>query len=62
MFIDGELKNGSEALENLNKKKKPKTNVKPTLQDVLKSMQVSLFVPFVSTCYLTILDLPYVFT
>ncbi|KAI8428903.1 hypothetical protein MSG28_007536 [Choristoneura fumiferana] len=46
MFIDGELKNGSEALENLNKKKKPKTNVKPTQQDVLKSMQVSLFVPF----------------
>ncbi|XP_063621481.1 protein odr-4 homolog [Cydia splendana] len=49
MFIDGELKTGSEALENLNKKKKLKTNAKVTQQEALKSMQVSLFVPF-ETC------------
>ncbi|KAJ2947010.1 hypothetical protein O0L34_g16354 [Tuta absoluta] len=48
MFIDGELKNGSEALENLNKKKKPK-NSKVTQQDTLKSMHVSLFVPFANS-------------
>ncbi|XP_045493553.1 protein odr-4 homolog [Colias croceus] len=45
MFIDGELKEGSEQLEQLNKKKKVKNSTK-SAQDVLKSMHVSLFVPF----------------
>lgn len=49
MFIDGELKDGSEALEQLIKKKKPKSAVtKTSQQEVPKSMHVSLFVPFVS--------------
>lgn len=48
MFIDGELRDGSEALEQLVKKKKPKNNSKTTQQDAPKSMHVSLFVPFVS--------------
>lgn len=46
MFIDGELKDGSEALEQLIKKKKPKSSSKIAQQDVPKSMHVSLFVPF----------------
>ncbi|KAL0892153.1 hypothetical protein ABMA27_015350 [Loxostege sticticalis] len=47
MFIDGELKDGSEALEQLIKKKKPKSAVtKTSQQEVPKSMHVSLFVPF----------------
>ncbi|CAH0728745.1 unnamed protein product, partial [Brenthis ino] len=45
MFIDGELKDGSEALEQLVKKKKPKGSGK-SVQDAPKSMHVSLFVPF----------------
>ncbi|XP_013141113.1 PREDICTED: protein odr-4 homolog [Papilio polytes] len=45
MFLDGELKDSSEQLEQLIKKKKTKNNSK-TAQDVPKSMQVSLFVPF----------------
>ncbi|XP_072940498.1 protein odr-4 homolog [Epargyreus clarus] len=45
MFIDGELKDGSEALESLIKKKKPKNSAKTT-QETPKSMHVSLFVPF----------------
>lgn len=45
MFIDGELRNGSEALEQLIKKKKPKNSSK-SIQDMAKSMHVSLFVPF----------------
>nr|QMS80357.1 odorant receptor [Histia rhodope] len=47
MFIDGELKDGSEQLEQLNKKKKTKSNAKGTnQQEAPKSMLVSLFVPF----------------
>lgn len=46
MFIDGELKDGSEALEQMSKKKRPKNSAK--VSDVPKSMHVSLFVPFVS--------------
>ncbi|CAK1553679.1 unnamed protein product [Leptosia nina] len=45
MFIDGELKDGSEALEQLHKKKKLKNSTKSS-QDAPKSMHVSLFVPF----------------
>ncbi|CAG9560483.1 unnamed protein product [Danaus chrysippus] len=45
MFIDGELKDGSEALEQLVKKKRPKSSTK-CAQDTPKSMHVSLFVPF----------------
>ncbi|CAK1604228.1 unnamed protein product [Parnassius mnemosyne] len=45
MFIDGELKDGSEQLEQIIKKKKSKNNTK-TSQDLPKSMHVSLFVPF----------------
>lgn len=50
MFIDGELKDGTESLDLLVKKKKTKINSKTTQQthDAAKSMQVSLFVPFVS--------------
>ncbi|XP_053602314.1 protein odr-4 homolog [Plodia interpunctella] len=44
MFIDGELKEGTETLDQLIKKRKPKTTNK--VQDVPKSMHVSLFVPF----------------
>ncbi|CAH2107315.1 unnamed protein product [Euphydryas editha] len=47
MFIDGELKDGSDALEQLIKKKRPKNSTKA--QDVPKSMHVSLFVPFESS-------------
>lgn len=47
MFIDGELKDGSDPLEQLVKKKRPKNSTKAA-QDVPKSMHVSLFVPFVS--------------
>ncbi|CAG9785060.1 unnamed protein product [Diatraea saccharalis] len=46
MFIDGELKDGNEAIEQIIKKKKTKTNSKNTQQDIPKTMQVSLFVPF----------------
>lgn len=46
MFIDGELKEGSEPLEQVNKKRK---NVIKTAADNPKSIQVSLFVPYVST-------------
>ncbi|XP_049866304.1 protein odr-4 homolog [Pectinophora gossypiella] len=46
MFVDGELKDGSEALESLNKKKKTKTNAKFVESETPKSMHVSLFVPF----------------
>ncbi|CAH0407763.1 unnamed protein product [Chilo suppressalis] len=49
MFIDGELKDGNEAIEQLIKKKKTKTNSKIAQQDVPKSMHVSLFVPFENT-------------
>ncbi|XP_039749143.1 protein odr-4 homolog [Pararge aegeria] len=45
MFIDGELKDGSEALEQLIKKKRPKNSAK-SAQEIPKSMHVSLFVPF----------------
>ncbi|XP_050681778.1 protein odr-4 homolog [Leptidea sinapis] len=45
MFIDGELKQDSEPLEQINKKKKLKSSTK-TAQDTPKSMNVSLFVPF----------------
>lgn len=55
MFLDGELKDSSEQLEQLIKKKKTKNNSK-TAQDVPKSMQVSLFVPFVSMDTLDTLD------
>ena len=48
MFIDGELKEGSEALEQLVKKKKPKGSSTKSIQEAPKSMHVSLFVPFVS--------------
>lgn len=53
MFIDGELKDGSEALEQLVKKKKPKGSSTKTHQEAPRSMHVSLFVPFVSIslCY-----------
>lgn len=51
MFIDGELKDGSEALEQLVKKKRPKSSAK-CAQDAPKSMHVSLFVPFVSIIYI----------
>lgn len=51
MFIDGELKDGSEALEQLVKKKKPKCSGK-SAQDAPKSMHVSLFVPFVSLYFI----------
>lgn len=51
MFIDGELKDNSEVLESLFKKKKPKTNSKSVQQELPKSMNVSLFVPFVSKQY-----------
>ncbi|XP_013187405.2 protein odr-4 homolog [Amyelois transitella] len=44
LFIDGELKDGTEPLDQLIKKKKPKTAGK--VQDAPKSMHVSLFVPF----------------
>ncbi|XP_075970610.1 protein odr-4 homolog [Anticarsia gemmatalis] len=46
IFIDGELKDGSEVLEQLFKKKKPKNNSKQVQQEPPKSMNVSLFVPF----------------
>ncbi|KAM3962417.1 protein odr-4 homolog [Aphomia sociella] len=46
MFIDGELRDGTDALEQLIKKKKPKNSSKTTTQDTAKSMHVSLFVPF----------------
>ncbi|XP_026329019.1 protein odr-4 homolog [Hyposmocoma kahamanoa] len=48
MFIDGELKDGTESLDLLVKKKKTKTGSKTTqhTHDGSKSMQVSLFVPF----------------
>ncbi|XP_050342461.1 protein odr-4 homolog [Nymphalis io] len=45
MFIDGELKDGSDALEQLTKKKKLKSSTK-NAQETPKSMHVSLFVPF----------------
>ncbi|CAH2075315.1 unnamed protein product, partial [Iphiclides podalirius] len=48
IFIDGELKDGSEQLEQIIKKKKSKNNTKTT-QDSQKSMHVSLFVPFENT-------------
>lgn len=48
MFIDGELKDGSESLDQLIKKKKTKTNTKLTQNEAPKSMHVSLFVPYVS--------------
>lgn len=48
MFIDGELKDGSESLDQLTKKKKSKTNTKVAQNEASKSMHVSLFVPFVS--------------
>lgn len=48
MFIDGELKDGSDPLEQLIKKKRPKNSTKAA-QDVPKSMHVSLFVPFESS-------------
>lgn len=48
MFIDGELRHGTEALDELVKKKKTKSTNKTSQPDVLKPMQVSLFVPFVS--------------
>ncbi|XP_021200970.1 protein odr-4 homolog [Helicoverpa armigera] len=46
MFIDGELKDNTEVLEQLFKKKKPKSNSKQMQQELPKSMNVSLFVPF----------------
>lgn len=46
MFIDGELRTGTEALDELIKKKKMKSNPKTNQSETLKSMQVSLFVPF----------------
>lgn len=46
MFIDGELKEGSEALEQLVKKKKLKGSSTKSTQEAPKSMHVSLFVPF----------------
>lgn len=46
VFIDGELKEGSESLEQMIKKKKPKSNSKSVQNETLKSMHVSLFVPF----------------
>lgn len=49
IFIDGELKDGSEVLEQLFKKKKTKCNTKATQQEPPKSMNVSLFVPFENT-------------
>lgn len=48
MFIDGELKDNTEVLELLLKKKKPKIHTKMQQQELPKSMNVSLFVPFVS--------------
>lgn len=51
MFIDGELKDNTEVLELLFKKKKSKNNSKTTQQELPKSMNVSLFVPFVSIIY-----------
>ena len=48
MFIDGELKSNSDVLEQILKKKKPKTSSKLQQQELPKSMNVSLFVPFVS--------------
>lgn len=49
MFIDGELKDGSESLDQLIKKKKTKTNTKLTQNEAPKSMHVSLFVPYENT-------------
>ncbi|CAH0627106.1 unnamed protein product [Chrysodeixis includens] len=46
MFIDGELKDNAEVLEQLFKKKKSKTSSKTSQQELPKSMNVSLFVPF----------------
>ncbi|KAJ8732029.1 hypothetical protein PYW08_014759 [Mythimna loreyi] len=47
MFIDGELKENTEVLEQILKKKKlPKTHSKVQHQELPKSMNVSLFVPF----------------
>lgn len=48
IFIDGELKDGSEPLDQMTKKKKPKNSMKAQQQDNPKSMHVSIFVPFVS--------------
>ncbi|KAG7299491.1 hypothetical protein JYU34_016453 [Plutella xylostella] len=48
MFIDGELKDRSDPLDQLVKKKKPK-NAKSASTDPPKSMMVSLFVPFESS-------------
>ncbi|XP_041976537.1 protein odr-4 homolog [Aricia agestis] len=44
MFIDGELKDGAEVLEQMSKKKKTKSS--KNAQDAPKSMHASLFVPY----------------
>ncbi|CAB3221441.1 unnamed protein product [Arctia plantaginis] len=49
IFIDGELKDGSELLEQLYKKKKPKNNLKTVQQEPPKSMNISIFLPFENT-------------
>ncbi|KAL4706536.1 hypothetical protein ACJJTC_015734 [Scirpophaga incertulas] len=49
MFIDGELRDGNENLEQLTKKKKTKNNPKVAQQEAPKTMHVSLFVPFENT-------------